>query len=1291
MPGQYTLGGSQATLDRPRPRPGGRSKSERSRLILTGTAAGSATVLLAWLIVLQFFGLPGESRIVARALGAPEAAARAVLIQGEDCRRLGGAGESAGAGWKPFAEEVRALTARKGDEPVVAYVSAVGISTTAGAFLLPADGSPAERATMIPLEEFLDLFKGGPGPRLLILDALQVDSDRDLGVFGNSFVDKVKDALHKDKYAKLAVLCSCDSGQASWISDADGRSAFGYFVADGLARLGGRGKVGDLLRDVRPRVAHWARQSRGAVQTPVLIGDNRPDFTLPRLTFAAPEPGVGKPRAVPDDLIGRWEERDRLEARRPYRHAPAAWRRYQDALLHAEALTRAGEDAAAKAALAVADDFARSVAARAPGAPAPPPRSLAMLARTLADNPEAAPAGKARMEAYRKAIDEALAGTGIPAPREKPGAPAPAARLGEDDLGRTPTFVEGQVPLWFAEFARRGGASDPDLKDRRLDLLRQVVAARFKAEEVAAADERVARFTRAQVDDGDARRRPAQDLAFAADEAALARGAELLAGSAEAYDQAAADAARWGRAADLVQRAGAELPYYGEWLARRDAGLDPGFEALMDRTADLAGLLDAPAAAPPARLKELADAVDAGLNHLAEEARSRGGRLAGEDEAASWREVDALLRVPMLPAPLRKSLLDRLLAAGPGRLAAEAGPVAAMGPSDEGPDPIVRDRAIGLARLELGLLKLGGLDVGDLPGDLEAARAAGKDDPSRSAEALDGFSAHARDLRAAATRTIASSTDGPDLTDEDIRRPRAAADRVARVLPTPDLARLAADPAAPLDAYHRYALLLWHGRRLLADGSTKYARRLLDDAMETIRGRTPALKAAYAEANRVDDAGLAVDGEAPAGWNGAPRTVRVAVEGRGELPQGQAAFLFRHDPAVPLKVDEPEAKPGEGTLLAVPSKGHAARKLRVKRAEVDPKKGTTAIVPQVFYRGRYFAPPEGSTDRPVGDLVEIRIAQRYLYARRPKKDEKAGRGGKVGRIGQVIIFPDRKVGDAVRHRDRKAGEVREVVLLPDLRVGEVFVGQDPKGGKLQEAYLFPDQFEHQQVRGALHPYSTLDYKLVIRNKTDERLKLVVTHGLQGQESTDDVELEPRGVTESVTGRVWSHDFPDEKPQALVISAAEGEKEGRAACKDLRVAVRKIHPREFIVAQRGFGRGEFLVFVGHTQNDPVSVPVEVVVGAEPGAAFREVNKSVKLIDPGEWQTFAFTILRPVNQITYSVSVEGVNDVWVKKFNLGDATPAKDEKEEKDEKEPKDEAPKPYAPAAADAPAKPAGLP
>jgi len=182
----------------------------------------------------------------------------------------------------------------------------------------------------------------------------------------------------------------------------------------------------------------------------------------------------------------------------------------------------------------------------------------------------------------------------------------------------------------------------------------------------------------------------------------------------------------------------------------------------------------------------------------------------------------------------------------------------------------------------------------------------------------------------------------------------------------------------------------------------------------------------------------------------------------------------------------------------------------------------------------------------------------------------------------------------------------------------------------------------------------------------------VTHGLSGDQATEVVELGPKGVTDSVTGRVWAHDFPDEKIRDLEIAVTEGEKDGSPACKPMKVAFRKVHPKEFIVAEPGYHGNIFHVIVTHMPNDPVPVPVEVLVTVWPGSAFREIGPSVKEIDPNSRTVFNFRILKPVTMIRYFVSAEGVKFVGNEPFRMDEAPPGKDPKDAKDE----EEGPKPY---------------
>src|SRR5262249_25281086 len=144
----------------------------------------------------------------------------------------------------------------------------------------------------------------------------------------------------------LAVLSSCAPGQTSWISEADGNSVFGYYVAEGLSGAAQgwdpsvRGlTVHGLARYVRDRVAHWVAANRQAVQTPVLLGDPALNFTLPRGAHPRVLIAPRDPKAT-EGLWARldeaWARRAALQARHPYRHSPLHWRRYLETLLAAE-------------------------------------------------------------------------------------------------------------------------------------------------------------------------------------------------------------------------------------------------------------------------------------------------------------------------------------------------------------------------------------------------------------------------------------------------------------------------------------------------------------------------------------------------------------------------------------------------------------------------------------------------------------------------------------------------------------------------------------------------------------------------------------------------------------------------------------------------------------------------------------------------------------------------------------------------------------------------------------------
>ena len=222
------------------------SKPHLSRLILVGTGLIIAVVLLVWLLLflgrdpVRFDGFwvsPTE-------MGGPWLAHQAADVHGVVVPLKG-----KGRPIEPdaFDRSLREHLGRSGNRPVVLYVSAAGVSDRNGGFLLPhepgaipSSTTSEARDSLFTLEKLVAVCREFPSkPKLILWDAGQIGSDRNLGVYANGFLHELKKALEKTP-SKLAILCSCAPGQTSWASEFDGRSVFGYYVEMGLSGQGRR-------------------------------------------------------------------------------------------------------------------------------------------------------------------------------------------------------------------------------------------------------------------------------------------------------------------------------------------------------------------------------------------------------------------------------------------------------------------------------------------------------------------------------------------------------------------------------------------------------------------------------------------------------------------------------------------------------------------------------------------------------------------------------------------------------------------------------------------------------------------------------------------------------------------------------------------------------------------------------------------------------------------------------------------------------------------------------------------
>ncbi|WZP00762.1 hypothetical protein EP7_002413 [Isosphaeraceae bacterium EP7] len=448
------------------------SRPQLSALILVATALVTAAVLLAWILLWLAASRPRGGiagwYVAQRSVGGPIVGFQAAdlrLVKGLRPATVDRSERTDGDVLAPIA----ALLDTKGSGPVVVYLSAAGAGVEGKAILLPPDApgldaTAPSTATRVTAERLIDVFAAHPGrDALLILDAGQVDSDRDLGVYGNTFAARLKQAVARRELPRLAVLCSSGPGQSSWSTEAGGASVFAHFVARGLAgeaqgawdpdnprRLTVRG----LASYVRANVEAWVETNRRAVQTPTLVvaradlnfplrATRRPASASPQPVAEAPKEGEEDPRArFASQHAAAWAAHDRLALRRPYRWSPSLWRQYEETLMHIERLDRAGRHDDALALLTTEPEAQRRRLEQGlNGPPVKDPWSLALLRRELlqssiADGRREFVNGLTRLDDLMKALagDQRLDMT--PAEAELP--PAPAGAPAEDFATKAP-------------------------------------------------------------------------------------------------------------------------------------------------------------------------------------------------------------------------------------------------------------------------------------------------------------------------------------------------------------------------------------------------------------------------------------------------------------------------------------------------------------------------------------------------------------------------------------------------------------------------------------------------------------------------------------------------------------------------------------------------------------------------------------------------------------------------------------------------------------------------------------
>jgi hypothetical protein len=563
-----------------------------------------------------------------------------------------------------------------------------------------------ERADPAPARLYIkDLIKEleqrRPRRFVVVLDATQAPSMIGLGVLHNDFAEKLKTLEPQIEAASnLVFLSASDVDQRSWVSDRWGTTVFTHYLVEALS---GRQKdsserrmnVERLWRDVRDNVERWSLANRGAAQTPVILPSTTRARTFELALDPASKPSATTAKGDGDPIPARlreewaevWRHAHDLEATVP---APAVvtpllWRTYRDWLIRYDELVRARDDACVAVkhtleAFAARIQEKRRIPLDASG------NSLAMPA---AEGPPLA--DPTRFQAQFNAIwtDPATLKDALPkltaemkrayaelAYRRAESDPSPAnlatATTLLDDLA--PPALPRPAEIHFLAMLARDAPRDPSNPNAFQRVAAHALALRARAERaalgakvgVSSDSERVAPWVAATIRQADESRRKGEDLVFSNDPdgSGWATAQTFLDTADRLYGQAEADAARVRSALETCDQALSDLPYFAYWAANLPppaAGSTSPADRLIPLFARTYDLVD--------QLSPVTGSVSRPIDALVTDAQPLADGVATlhaefnraiEDRAASYVQLNAVLKTPFLSTRLREDVVKRL-------------------------------------------------------------------------------------------------------------------------------------------------------------------------------------------------------------------------------------------------------------------------------------------------------------------------------------------------------------------------------------------------------------------------------------------------------------------------------------------------------------------------------------------------------------------------------------------------------------------------------------------------------
>jgi hypothetical protein len=960
--------------------------------------------------------------------------------------------------------------------------------------------------------------------------------------------------------------------------------------------------------------------------------------------------------SLEESLKQTWQEQEQLAKLNPHPavHAPLAWRGYLDELLQAERHLRAGRLTSAEMALHKANQLAAQVREQTR-----PQWSAVSWKQALT--------GKLHQDSAMPAASPPRPPAALKAEAQPAQAPAPAPAAlqdvnggngngngnGQDDDEKAepkppspieppeaPPLPEGRIADRYTRFLNLQGGVDPlhpRFDQERLATLRSAAKVAEQGDrsalDAALLDPAVIPWTAALVDQGDQLFLEALDKLFGRDPSLFPKAGQLLVQAESCYTMASEagnqilDAFQW------LQKLRAELPYLGEWMAYRPEGMNAPFRQLLDRTARLADWLDTPPedwddlpleelqrrlraaldgdsdrggeeSGVLARQAAVEGAYLAVLNALNDRIRRVGGATSRVD-SRRWREVDALLRIPILHLPNGLPTLSPEERWGLLELARSLD----LNPRPDGRDldttpkpiemdPIFWKQGFDLADLELGLLRLAGVKTDQLGQWLLEASQCWEIDPNRAFDAIEKFSEKINRLRPrddedsfafeldTTTAKPEASASGPRTIARQ-RQELAKEDRLARVLPASALGAFSTtDPARKLVTLNQHAFFTWQVERLARNMELAEAGRLLIAA-----GAQGISSQELAEARRRVEAfgnlkALALNLDQGEGFGAARPLHRLKIQRQGELPLGEAAIILPgpkdEHPSLIAVNDTPES-------FLIDTKESAERTLDFDLESVLAPKLEMAA----FFRGRVYSADGALPVDPSGDSVSLEIRQahgRFLDGRKEVK--------------------------------------------------------------------VPDQFLAHPGQGYLQPNSYLDYKIVLRNNLSRpvtaEVHLASTGGKADHALTKTVVLAPGDVNEdAIQESIRSSDFQEGEPIHLNATVTEAGTGRSLSTKPLDVVFQLLKAEDFIEYDLHyalhFGWPTLLLQVRHRPTNTVFFPADVTCTVQPVAGleerYRVGHKKARdhKIYPGGYRWYEYKIIDlTIEEVEWALHVNGQRD-------------------------------------------------